>query len=85
MAEGPAGQIERAWLNVLEILKSAGMGASDLVKVTAYLTRREDVVLYREVRDRMLNGALPAHSLVLVAGLSRPELLVEIEATAAAA
>ena len=36
-------QADIAWTNLLAVLKSAGMGAADLVKVTTYLTRREEI------------------------------------------
>ncbi len=83
-ADGPEAQMEAAWRNVLAILESAGMGAGDLVKVTAYLTRAEDIGLYREVRDRMLAGAAPASTLLVITALAHPDWLVEIEAVAAA-
>ena len=49
----PSAQIEQSWRNVLAVVNAAGMGPQDLVKVTAYLTRPEDVGLYREVRDTL--------------------------------
>jgi enamine deaminase RidA (YjgF/YER057c/UK114 family) len=82
-AAGPEAQMEAAWRNVLAILESAGMGAHDLVKVTAYLTRADDIGLYREVRDRMLAGAEPASTMVVITALAHPDWLVEIEAVAA--
>ncbi len=84
-AEGPEAQMEAAWRNILAILGAAGMGPHDLVKVTAFLTRAEDTPLYREVRDRMLAGAEPASTLLIITALAHPDWLVEIEATAAAA
>ena len=36
--EGFEAQCELAWANVLGVLRSAGMGAGDLVKVTTFLT-----------------------------------------------
>ena len=83
-AAGPEAQMEAAWRNVLAILESAGMGPGDLVKVNAYLTRAEDTGLYREVRDRMLAGAAPASTLLVISALAHPDWLVEIEAVAAA-
>ncbi len=84
-AEGPEAQMEAAWRNVLAILEAAGMGPGDLVKVNAYLTRAEDTGAYREVRDRMLAGAEPASTLLVITALAHPDWLVEIEAVAAAA
>ena len=85
LAEGPEAQMETAFRNILAILGSAGMGPHDLVKVTVFLTRSEDVGLYRGVRDRMLAGATPASTLLIVSALASPDWLVEIEAIAAAA
>ncbi len=85
LAEGPEAQMETAFRNLLAILNSAGMGPHDLVKITVFLTRSEDVGLYRKVRDRMLAGATPASTLLVVAALADPGWLVEIEAVAAAA
>jgi enamine deaminase RidA (YjgF/YER057c/UK114 family) len=82
--DGAEAQIEQAWRNVLSVLEAAGMGPRDLVKVTTYLINRADLPTARAVRDRMLQGAEPASTLVFVAGLASPEWLVEIEAIAAA-
>ena len=85
LAEGPRGQMEQCWRNVLLALADAAMGPRDLVKVTGYLTRPDEVPLFREVRDSLLKGAKPASPLVVVAGLAHPDWLVEIEAVAAKA
>ncbi len=84
-ADGPEAQMEAAWRSVLAILESAGMVPGDLVKVNAYLTRAEDTGLYRGVRDRMLAGAEPASTLLVITALAHPDWLVEIEAVAASA
>lgn len=84
LAKEPQAQMEQTWRNLLAVLQAANMGPHDLVKVTAYLTRREDIALFREVRETLLDGAQPASTLVIVAGLADPDWLVEIEAVAAA-
>jgi 2-iminobutanoate/2-iminopropanoate deaminase len=81
--EGIAAQAEQAWKNVLAILAQAGMGVKDLVKVTHYLVRQEDIKDYVVVRARYLGDARPASMLLVVPGLVKPEILVEIEACAA--
>src|SRR3546814_3796316 len=43
LAEGAAAQMDQAWRNILAILDDAGMDAGNLVKITAYLTRRDDL------------------------------------------
>lgn len=83
LAEGAAAQMEQAWRNIFAILAADHMEPGDIVKVTAYLTRREDLAAYREVRDRHLVDVKPASTLLIVSGLADPNWLVEIEAVAA--
>jgi enamine deaminase RidA (YjgF/YER057c/UK114 family) len=83
--EGITAQAEQAWKNVLGILAEAGMGVKDLVKVTHYLVRSEDIRDYVAVRARYLGDARPASMLLVVPGLVKPEILVEIEAVASKA
>jgi enamine deaminase RidA (YjgF/YER057c/UK114 family) len=82
--QGAEAQIEQAWRNLLAILESAGMGPRDLIKVNTFLIDRAHLQASREVRERMLQGAEPASTLLIVSGLARAEWLVEIEAIAAA-
>jgi len=77
------GEHEQAWANVLAILKSQGLGARDIVDVTAYVTRQGGVPVYRQVRDRMLDGAEPASTLLVISGLADPSWHVEIQVVAA--
>lgn len=65
------------------ILAEAGMSFGDIVRLTAFVTRREDFPAYMVVRDRYVTDPLPASTLVIVSGFTRPEFLVEVEATAA--
>lgn len=60
------------------------MGKDNLMKVVTYITSTSLVLLYREVRDRILNGSECASTLVVVTALVAPDLVVEIEAVAAA-
>ena len=83
MAEGEETQHEQVWANILAILGEADMGPHDLVELTAYVTTKNGVPLYRTVRDRHLDGAEPASTLIIVAGLADPGWLVEISAIAA--
>lgn len=81
--EGITAQADQAWKNVLAILAESGMGVKDLVKVTHYLIRQEDIKDYVAVRASYLGDARPASMLLVVPGLVKPEILVEIEAVAA--
>ena len=78
-------QAELAWGHILKMLERAGMSVHDLVKITQYLTRAQDIPAYAKVRARMLGEARPASMLLVVAALPRPQFLLEIEAVAARA
>jgi 2-iminobutanoate/2-iminopropanoate deaminase len=83
LAEGGfEAQCAQAIANVEAVLASAGMALTDIVKLTIYLTRREDIPRLRDVRAERLAVA-PAVTMVLVAGLHHLDWLVEIEAVAA--
>ena len=77
-------QVEQVWKNIAQVLKSAGMGYRDIVKVTTFLTDSRFIVPFRTVRDRFFPAPpYPASTLLIVAGLADPGMLVEIEAVAA--
>ncbi|MBI3948573.1 MAG: RidA family protein [Armatimonadetes bacterium] len=80
-----AEQCEQAWTNLYRVLESAGMSREDLVKLTIFLTREDDLPTFREVRDRVLGSVRPATTLVFIRALARPEWRVEIEGMAAKA
>ncbi len=77
------GQAEQAWRNVGAVLRAAGMGYENIVKLTHYLTRREDIAAYREVRAQFLGKHAQASTLVVIAALARPEAVIEVEVVAA--
>jgi enamine deaminase RidA (YjgF/YER057c/UK114 family) len=81
---GAEGQMEECWAKIFAILESAGMDKGNMIKVTGFLTRPDDIGLFRQVRDRLMEGHEPASTLVIVAGLANPDWVVEIEAVAAA-
>jgi len=78
-------QAELAWGNILKVLEKAGMTVHDLVKITQYLVKTEDIPAYAKVRARVLGDARPTSMMMVVAALPRPDFLLEIEAVAARA
>jgi 2-iminobutanoate/2-iminopropanoate deaminase len=80
-----AGQAEIAWTHIGTLLERAGMTVHDLVKVTQYLLRAEDIPAYAAVRKRFLGDARPASMLLVVPALVRPDFLLEVEIVAARA
>ncbi len=83
LAGGSEAQMAMCWERIVAILADADMAVEDIVKVTAFITRAEDVGLYREVRDRYLKGHLTASTLLVVSALAHPDWTVEIEVIAA--
>lgn len=79
-----AGQLRQALDNLATLLHAAGYTVADLVRLTTYTT---DLDAYfgaqAAVTDR-LAGTRYTATLLGVTRLARPELLVELEATAAA-
>jgi enamine deaminase RidA (YjgF/YER057c/UK114 family) len=80
-----SGQTELAWTHVISMLERAGMTVADIVKVTQYLTRAEDIAAYGKVRTRFLGDVRPAAMLLVIPQLVRPDFLVEVEIVAAKA
>jgi len=80
-----SGQTELAWKHVISMLEQAGMTVADIVKVTQYLTRAEDIAAYGKVRTRFLGDVRPAAMLLVIPQLVRPDFLVEVEIVAAKA
>jgi 2-iminobutanoate/2-iminopropanoate deaminase len=80
-----AGQARLAWEHIVRMPERAGMTTADVVKVTQYLTRPEDIPADAEVRTRFLGEARPASMLLVIPQLVRPDFVVEVEIIAARA
>ncbi|KPK05779.1 MAG: hypothetical protein AMJ64_10850 [Betaproteobacteria bacterium SG8_39] len=84
LASGIRRQAEQAFRNVLACLSENGMRKQDLVKLTVFLTDSRFIAEYRAARARVLGDAVrPASTLLIVAGLASPDMLIEVEAWAA--
>jgi enamine deaminase RidA (YjgF/YER057c/UK114 family) len=79
-------QADLCFANCAAILASAGMTPADVIRINAFVTDRAHMPAYMAARDAWLADVprLPASTLVIVTGFTRPEFLVEIEVTAAA-
>lgn len=82
--QGVAAQSELCFRAIEAILAEAGANLTHVLRFNAFVTRREDMSDYMTVRDRWVQhlAVKPASTLVIVSGFTRPEFLVEIEATA---
>jgi len=80
-------QAAQVFRNLAIALQERGCSASNLVKLTVFLTDMDHLGLYREVRNKFFASvtppAAPAVTLVEVSKLYGPDFLIEIEAIAA--
>ncbi|MGI5125757.1 RidA family protein [Pseudonocardia sp. CA-107938] len=82
-ADDPAAQATQVFANIGRCLAAADATFADVVKLTFFLTDRAQLPAVRAARDAVIDVERPpASSAVIVAGLVRPEFLLEIEAYA---
>jgi len=83
-----AAQAAQVFRNLNIALQSVGCTASNLVKLTVFLTDMDNLLLYREARNRFFatttTPAAPAVTLIEVSRLYGVDFMIEIEAIAAA-
>lgn len=77
------GQTHLCFENIGAILKEAGLGYDNIVRINAFVTGREHLPGYMTVRDDFIGSPPPASTLMIVSGFARPEFLVEVEVIAA--
>jgi 2-iminobutanoate/2-iminopropanoate deaminase len=82
--ENPEEQHRLAWANVLGILKATGMDHRNIADARVFITDRSQIGLYRQIRDEVLKGHRAAATLLVVAGLADPRLVMEVTVIAAA-
>ena len=82
-----ASQTAQAYENVRLILESQGASLRHVVRFVVYLVDAQDVAEFYAARERYFgehlpDGEYPPNTLLIVQALVRPELRVEIDATA---
>ncbi len=80
LAPDARSQIDQVWANLAAQMDAAGVARENTVKLNVFLTQREDIHYYRETRNAFFGDAVPASTLLFVAGLADPAMVVEIEA-----
>jgi enamine deaminase RidA (YjgF/YER057c/UK114 family) len=81
--EGDIGrQAEQACRNVLAVIEAAGGSLDDLVKLTIIMVQGQDVQAAYQGGMKVLGGFTGLVTGMMVAGLGRPEALIEIEGIA---
>lgn len=76
-------QTAQALRNVLTALRAAGASQSDVTRLGIYVVQGQDVREGFAAAQEVWGAHATATTVLLVAGLARPDALVEIEATAA--
>ncbi|GER16124.1 RidA family protein [Variovorax boronicumulans] len=77
-------QAEQAFKNLDRVLRAAGTGLGNVVKVTIFLTSMANFPKIVELRRQWFSAPYPADTIVEVSGLYSPDAMIEIEAIAVA-
>ncbi len=82
--DGAEAQAALIFSNIDLILAEAGASKAGTLRVNAYVTDRSHMAGYMAARDAWLADVphLPASTLMIVSGFTRPEFVVEIEVAA---
>lgn len=80
--EDPAAQAETAMQNVKTLLEECGSRLEDICKTTIYITDYAYRAPVYRVIGRWLDGVYPCSTGLIVAGLAKPELKMEIDVEA---
>ena len=75
-------QTVQVFENLKAALAASGATFADVVKVTTFVTDMKNAPILREVRAGYFGPNSPAGTLVQIAALVIPELMIEIEAVA---
>jgi enamine deaminase RidA (YjgF/YER057c/UK114 family) len=80
----PKAQIEVAFQRIEAVLTHLGLDFTDVVELVSYhVDVGSQLAVFREVKERYIRASFPAWTILGVAALARPELLVEIKVIAA--
>jgi len=75
-------QTRQTLINIRNILASVGGTMGDIVSVNVFVTEMAGLKAIHEVRAEFFEKPYPASTLIAVAGLVDPEMLIEINAVA---
>jgi enamine deaminase RidA (YjgF/YER057c/UK114 family) len=77
-----ASQARNCFKTIGKALDDAGFAMADIVRATYYITNAADAEAVFAVCGETLGDIRPAATLLVVAGLYKPEMKIEIEVTA---
>jgi enamine deaminase RidA (YjgF/YER057c/UK114 family) len=76
------GQVREVFSRLNQTLEEAGGSLADMVTMTVFITDARYGDRFTELRKEIFGDDFPASALITVAGLARPEMLVEVQGTA---
>jgi 2-iminobutanoate/2-iminopropanoate deaminase len=76
------GQVREVFARLGRTLEEAGGCLSDMVTMTVFITDARCGDRFTQLRKEIFGDNFPASALITVAGLARPELLVEVQGIA---
>jgi 2-iminobutanoate/2-iminopropanoate deaminase len=78
------GQVREIFLKLGKTLEEAGGKLADMVTMTVFITDARLGDRFTQLRCEIFGDDFPASALITVAGLARPEMLVEVQGIAVA-
>ncbi len=79
------GQVREIFARLGRTLEEAGAKLADMVTMTVFITDPRLGDRFVQLRKEIFGDNFPASALITVAGLARPEMLVEVQGVAVAA
>jgi len=76
------GQVQEVFSRLGKTLEEAGGALGDMVTMTVFITDARLGDRFTQLRKAIFGDNFPASALITVAGLARPELLVEVQGIA---
>ena len=76
------GQVREVFSRLRQTLEEAGGTLADMVTMTLFIADARLGDRFKQLRKEIFGDNFPASALITVAGLARPELLVEVQGVA---
>jgi len=83
--DGIDAQARLVFENIKNILAAGDMALEDLVRLNIYIVNPDNMAGFRTVRTEYVGNIKCGSTMIVIAGLAKPEFLIEIEAMAAKA
>jgi 2-iminobutanoate/2-iminopropanoate deaminase len=76
------GQVREVFSRLRQTLQEAGGTLADIVTMTVFITDARNGDRFTQLRKEIFGDNFPASALITIAGLARPEMLVEVQGIA---